>query len=168
MNIEKMCSKGHKDWAFNGKNNIYCAECSRVAARAWYWANKEKRAKYIREYREKNSDKLKEYDKERYKKPERKLASKANKLKYSYGLTLEQYYSMWEAQDNRCAICPKELVEGKAGAHVDHDHKCCPGKTSCGKCIRGILCADCNNLIERAKENEDILMEAVQYIKKWG
>lgn len=28
--------------------------------------------------------------------------------------------------------------------YVDHDHKCCSGDKSCGKCVRGILCPGCN------------------------
>lgn len=27
---------------------------------------------------------------------------------------------------------------------VDHDHRCCSGQDSCGQCIRGIICRDCN------------------------
>src|SRR4029077_2130187 len=30
---------------------------------------------------------------------------------------------------------------------VDHDHNCCPGAHSCGKCIRGILCGTCNSAL---------------------
>lgn len=27
---------------------------------------------------------------------------------------------------------------------IDHNHSCCNGEFSCGKCIRGILCRGCN------------------------
>jgi len=36
----------------------------------------------------------------------------------------------------------------------DHDHVCCSGKKSCGKCLRGLLCHGCNTKLG-ALENND-------------
>jgi hypothetical protein len=30
---------------------------------------------------------------------------------------------------------------------TDHDHECCPGRRSCGHCVRGVVCATCNSLL---------------------
>jgi hypothetical protein len=56
------------------------------------------------------------------------------------------YGAMLEAQGGGCAICGrKDSGNPRTTAlHVDHDHMCCPGQRSCGKCIQGILCHVCN------------------------
>jgi hypothetical protein len=54
-----------------------------------------------------------------------------------YGLTDGAYWALYEAQGGRCAICGRGQGnpngrKGKRNLAVDHDHSCCPGKTSCG------------------------------------
>jgi hypothetical protein len=40
---------------------------------------------------------------------------------------------------------------------VDHDHSCCPAeKQSCGKCIRGLLCLDCNTTLGKIERKLDM------------
>lgn len=53
---------------------------------------------------------------------------------------------MLQEQGGVCAICKQPPRRNKL--HVDHDHSCCPGKRSCGRCIRGLLCASCNSKLE--------------------
>lgn len=60
----------------------------------------------------------------------------------SHGLTREQYDALVA---NGCEACgAKESRGGRPALVVDHDHGCCPGETSCGKCVRGALCSSCN------------------------
>lgn len=92
---------------------------------------------------------------------------KRSSLKHKYGITLEEYYEMWEAQDNKCAICQKPLTDGKMGAHVDHDHACCEGKRSCGECIRGILCGACSIGIAKFNDSASLMYEASNYVNWW-
>lgn len=61
---------------------------------------------------------------------------------YSHRITTAEKVEMLAGQGGGCAICAAE-VEGRR-AHIDHDHQCCPGGRSCGQCVRGILCAPCN------------------------
>jgi hypothetical protein len=69
----------------------------------------------------------------------------AQRLKDKYGLTVEKLQEMIEDQDGRCALCREDFVlDSHNGVCVDHDHNCCKGEHTCGKCIRGILCGDCN------------------------
>jgi len=57
-------------------------------------------------------------------------------------ITSEQYEAMLSAQHGACAIC--ERPETGRRLAVDHDKKCCPGKYSCGRCVRALLCRACN------------------------
>lgn len=66
----------------------------------------------------------------------------------AYGITADEYAAQLAKQGGRCAICQRKPTRTP---HIDHDHACCPGVgnrsygRSCGKCVRGILCASCNH-----------------------
>jgi hypothetical protein len=68
------------------------------------------------------------------------------------GLTVERFEQLLEAQGLACAIC-HEAFEDDQPICIDHDHACCPDeKSSCGECVRGLLCLSCNTalgIIER-------------------
>ncbi len=86
-----------------------------------------------------------------------------NRLKTQYGMTLETWEAMLESQGNACAICRTD-DPGKLGNwQTDHDHKCCPGKVTCGGCVRAILCWNCN-LTVGFVENHDNVALVMQYI----
>jgi hypothetical protein len=77
----------------------------------------------------------------------------------NYNLTLEQFFNIVQSQESGCAICGVCPDENLC---VDHNHKCCPEKSrSCGKCIRGLLCQDCNR--GHFKENPVLLYKAGDY-----
>ena len=60
-----------------------------------------------------------------------------------YNLTETEYQELLDSQDNRCAICRQGF--GDSRPTIDHDHNCCPERaSSCGWCIRGLLCNPCN------------------------
>ncbi len=68
-------------------------------------------------------------------------------LKNRYNLSIEGYTAKLIQQDGHCALCPTMQGETKRRMCVDHSHKCCAGIRCCGKCIRGILCGNCNRRI---------------------
>jgi hypothetical protein len=82
----------------------------------------------------------------------------------SYGITLEQYHQMLEDQDYSCKICGLKESTYRKRLSIDHDHKCCPGTKSCGKCIRGLLCSQCNSGLGSAKDSIEILQKMIEYL----
>lgn len=67
----------------------------------------------------------------------------AYRLMSMYRITIERYEELLSSQDGKCAVC-KRIPDAVRRLAVDHDHGCCPGKKSCGECVRGLLCTGCN------------------------
>lgn len=84
----------------------------------------------------------------------------------AHGITLERYLAMAAAG---CGVCGRALdvSDPKSPAHVDHDHACCPGKLSCGKCVRAILCRWCNCMIGHAKDDPARLRAGADYLDRF-
>jgi hypothetical protein len=81
-----------------------------------------------------------------------------HRLAYKYNLTLKKWRSMLEEQNNRCYLCQRQFGEGKANVpHVDHDHACCSGERTCGQCIRGLACDNCNWGIGRFNDDPALM-----------
>lgn len=70
-----------------------------------------------------------------------------------FNLTPEEYYWLFSLSGDSCALCKEpETMRTKSGEirslSIDHDHRCCTASgTSCGYCIRGLLCSPCNFLV---------------------
>lgn len=79
-----------------------------------------------------------------------------------YGLTAEAWNAMFERQGHSCAICHVETPNGRSWM-VDHDHACCPGQKTCGKCVRAILCHPCNITVGYLERHPDI-QKVLEYI----
>lgn len=118
----------------------------------FYWLEVVKghadRAAYMRSLRARNPMRNKGYD-----------------LKKHYGITLEQYAAMYEAQEGKCAICGEhgeQFTPGNGGKSktlvVDHDH-------STGR-LRKLLCAGCNKALGGFRDSTEVLQKAVAYLKQ--
>lgn len=86
-------------------------------------------------------------------------------LRRRYKMTEEEFSALAEAQNGRCAICRTESPGSLGVWSIDHDHSCCPGKITCGKCVRGLLCTGCNTALGRLQDNIEILRAAVAYLE---
>lgn len=147
----------------------------------WYWANKEQKAERQKARRAANRERINAAQRARRavnpektrawtKKwqaanPEKVRANSRKQLLRRYGLTLAQYEALLAAQGGACAIC-RSLTPGKRSWHIDHDHECCPGTMhSCGRCVRGLLCHNCNLMLGHAGDSAELLLSAVEYVK---
>ena len=86
-----------------------------------------------------------------------------------YGLTVDQYIDMFEAQDGKCYICKKdEPSHTKKRLSVDHDHSCCGQGRGCNKCVRMLLCSQCNMALGAVKDNIEVLKSMIKYLEKYS
>lgn len=93
-------------------------------------------------------------------------AGKPAQLRYLYNISPGEYADMLIDQGYRCGICKRHYEEFDKMLSVDHDHKCCAGKRSCGKCVRGLLCGSCNNLLGKIQDDVERLRSAISYLDK--
>jgi hypothetical protein len=76
-----------------------------------------------------------------------------------YGLTLDEYSQMLEAQNHVCAICrhPERAHHRRAARlSVDHDH-------ATGR-VRALLCFKCNAGIGHFNEDVGVMYRAIGYL----
>jgi hypothetical protein len=116
-----------------GPDNFYWKEP--LTGGDYTTTNAEGRKRYQREWRAKN-----------------RLRSKSNDLKKSYGICIERYHEMLEAQDGKCAIC-------KADARLAVDHCHVSGT------VRGLLCHKCNRALGLFNDNAESLRAAAAYLE---
>lgn len=74
-----------------------------------------------------------------------------------------QYDNLLKQQNGICLLCGMPETATNKFA-VDHDHTCCSGKKSCGKCIRGIIHARCNSGIGQLNDDPVLIMKAYIYL----
>lgn len=84
-----------------------------------------------------------------------------------FNLTKADYDQMLDNQNGGCAICGKTPGQNGRRLAVDHDHACCPGQRSCGKCVRALLCSRCNLGIGALNDDINIVASAHQYLAMW-
>lgn len=142
----------HKDKKSKDGRCFYCKECNKSKTRAYY-AGLDKTAEKQRGKSRAESGEYRDYQ---YKK--------------KYGISLEEYNLLLKEQGGKCAICgiTREECNDKRALPIDHDHACCPGVISCGKCVRGILCHSCNRGVGLLKDSPKNLRQAADYLERYS
>ena len=80
-------------------------------------------------------------------------SAKKTDLLRTYGLTPEEYNSLWDKQNGGCVICgstEKKLC-------VDHCHNT--------GVVRGLLCTNCNQGLGQFKDDPGLLRSAATYLE---
>lgn len=60
-----------------------------------------------------------------------------------YRISQRQYFGLLRFGEKGCHLCATKFTKENSD-QIDHNHACCSGKTSCGECVRGLLCTACN------------------------
>ena len=119
--------------------------CGNRAARKWQRNNHDRAMEASYAWQDANPEKVFAYN----------LKSKLMK---KYGLSVEDWDSMFKNQNGRCVICGRHQSELKRSLCVDHDHK--TGK------VRGLLCFNCNMAIGFLDDNKQSLKNAISYLEQ--
>jgi hypothetical protein len=93
---------------------------------------------------------------------QRALEAHDKYIEETKGISGAVYWAIYKAQGGRCAMCERAQGKRKRLA-VDHDHRCREGhdpKYACRKCVRGLLCTNCNrNVLGRAAHDDIAFFE---------
>lgn len=122
--------------------------------------DKERRAAYLREWRNRNREYVRAKCREKNASPHGFAIAKNARLKAIYGITLLDYNEMFEKQNGLCFICGNPEISGISRDNnllVDHNH-------ATGK-VRKLLCNNCNRGLGAFRDNIAIMERAIQYIK---
>jgi len=93
-----------------------------------------------------NPEKVREQKRARYAANPEKMREQARARTYKTDVD-----ALLDAQNGKCAICTTPVARG----NVDHDHSCCAGYRSCGRCVRGVLCGGCNRGLGNFRDSKD-------------
>ncbi len=157
------CPKGHV--GPRSVSNAACVDCSSLSSAA---RNAElmrdpvalaaRRAR-DRELAPRYRDRKRTYDKRYDASPARVFRTQER-----YNLSPSQYAELLTSQGGVCAICAQP--PGRRRLFVDHDHACCAGRQSCGRCVRALLCVRCNSMLGHAQDNPARLTAGIAYLTK--
>ena len=135
----------------------YCKECCKILNKITRNKNKKHYLKISLQYRRKNKDKINQKAKIYRTLHTKKIRNKY--LKLTYGISLKDYNNLLKKQNYKCAICKSPTKKFIKKLDVDHIHN--------SKLIRGLLCNHCNIMLGWAKENINILKNAILYLRRY-
>lgn len=100
----------------------------------------------------------------RRQKSRRREYSHRQHIEETYNISYDQYWAIYDSQGGRCYLC-RRATGMRRKLSVDHDHSCCPKNTSCGQCVRGLLCSTCNNIYGHLRDDVAAFQRAIDYLE---
>ena len=76
-----------------------------------------------------------------------------------HGLDESSYLLLLNKYNGKCHSC-----KDRDAINIDHDHSCCSGSYSCGKCVRGVLCSQCNTALGLLQDSPQKIKNLIKYI----
>ena len=137
-----------------------CKACNLAEKKRRYHADPESMKERVKQWQQENAERVNAFHRERRSRPEVKRKQRDAYYRRKHGISVDEADAILEAQNNRCAICKRETPERLASMHLDHDHK--SGK------IRGFLCIDCNHGLGKFRDEPDLLLRALVYLRERG
>jgi len=122
-----------------------CSRCKQVKPATEFYSEKQGYCK----------DCAKEYKRDTYNGAKRHRQD----IKGKYNISDDRYDKLFSGN---CMICGG-IDETRL--HVDHDHSCCSArKSSCGECVRGVLCSNRNTGLGKFHDDPKLLALAIDYL----
>jgi hypothetical protein len=132
-----------------------CKACTSADKRRRYLADPQAAIERVKRWQQANPERVNAAQRLRRTRPEVKRRERAGHLMRKFGITVEQYDAMLEAQGGGCFICGRP-PRPDISLHVDHDH-------FTGR-VRGILCFCCNNALADFQDDPRLLRKAAAYL----
>jgi hypothetical protein len=76
-------------------------------------------------------------------------------------ISKEKYDQLLAEHDGKCHSCKTRIATS-----IDHDHACCNKSRSCGKCVRGVLCNQCNTALGLLSDSKEHILSLLGYLEK--
>ena len=100
------------------------------------------------------------------------VCKRCRQFKWRYSFTTEQVIDLFLPERRKCENTGCQSI---IDLHMDHDHSCCPpgkfpqaNKVSCGKCVRGWLCASCNKTLGAMQESPERIRGLLEFLERNG
>ena len=143
LEVTTKCRRGHPH-SLHGRHRadskyLHCRLCHHMKHMEWAKAHPEQRRAIWEKSHAKNRRQVKH-----------------RKLIEAYGISIDQYEAMYEAQGGVCAICGGTNLKRELA--VDHNH--ITGQ------VRALLCGSCNLYVSALES--PVYPQLIQYLEKWN